>query len=171
MPRREIKGLKNTLTKLSNLGEQARTGLDQILEGVSTEIALNARQLAPKNFGQLARSINAQKTDDLTYQVIVNAEYGPYLEFGTGVKVDVPLEFREMASRFIGGDSGSFEDGLQAIKDWARAKGIPEEAAYPIFISILKNGIAPQPYLYPSFIAGRKQAIQDAENLILRLTK
>lgn len=165
-----VKGLDSLLKKLNAMGDEVTSEIDAIAEGTASEIALNARLKAPKNFGRLQQSINYSKADELKYVVTVDADYGAYVEFGTGRKVQVPPEFSDMASKFKG-KSGSFEEGLKAIGDWAKAKGIPESAVYPIFMSIIKNGIRPQPYLYPAFVKGRAQFIEDLKQLLKRLTK
>ena len=51
----------------------------------------------------------------------------------------------------LGINLDSIKQGLEAIKVWCKAKGIPEEAAYPIFAKILGAGINPQPFLYPAY--------------------
>lgn len=166
-----VEGLDKLLKKLDKLGKGATQEVDAIADGVSREIQLDAVQAAPVNMGGLRQSIKQRRIDELKYEVVVGVDYGAYVEFGTGVQVQVPAEFAEMASRFRGGGGGSFADGLESIKDWCRAKGIPVEAAYPIFISILKNGTRPQPYLYPAFVKGRIQYIRDLKQLLERLTK
>ena len=103
------------------------------------------------------------------YSIIVGLNYGVYVEFGTGKQVQVPSELRDIASKFKG-RKGSFKEGLESIKDWCRSKGIDEKAAYPIFISILEKGITPQPYLYPSFVEGRKQYLKDLKDYLKELT-
>ena len=57
------------------------------------------------------------------------------------------------------------------LKIGVRSKGIPENAAYPIFMSILKKGQEPQPYLYPAFVKGGTQYLKDLKKLLKDLTK
>ena len=76
-----------------------------------------------------------------------------------------------IASQFKGKKAGSFEQGLRAIKDWCKSKGIPEDAAYPIFMSILRKGQKARPYLYPAFVKGRTQYLKDLKKLLKDLTK
>lgn len=167
-----VKGIEKTLKKLSMLGSEAVKGVDQITEATATEIALDARSRAPFNNGKLVQSIVPSKVRDLTYQVEVGEIYGAYVEFGTGVKVQVPNEFQDMANRIKNGNnSGTFEEGLKSIRDWCRTKGIDESAAYPIFISILNKGITPQPYFYPAFVKGREAYLKDLKALLKRLTQ
>lgn len=165
-----VQGLDKLLKKLDKLGNGSRQRIDQIAEGVSFEIQLDAVQRAPVNFGRLRQSIRQRKIEELKYEVVVGADYGAFVEFGTGVKVQIPQEFAAMAAQFRS-RGGSFQDGLNAIKDWCRAKGIDEKLATIIFFSILRKGIQPQPYLYPAFVAGRIQFKQDLQNLLKELTK
>ena len=132
---------------------------------MAQEIALTAKQLAPKNFGTLAQSINVKPIKGEGYKIFVGVEYGAYVEFGTGKKVNIPSEMKDIASRFKG-SPGSFKEGLKAIKDWVKSKGIPESAAYPILVSLIVNGQSAQPYLYPAFLKGRKLLLQDLKDYI-----
>ena len=171
MSDKTIKGLTNVLKDLEKFGAEAKKEVDNITKIKSMDIVADAKAFAPKNNGKLAQSIVYTKVSEADYKVIVNSPYGAYVEFGTGSKVKVPTELQGIASQFKGKKAGSFEQGLQAIKDWCRSKGIPENAAYPIFMSILKKGQEPQPYLYPAFVKGRTQYLKDLKKLLKDLTK
>lgn len=170
----EIKGLAKVLKSLEKFGDEADKSILLITRSNAKEIESNAKSKAPKNFGKLAQSIDTEQDvskDNKSYKIVVNAEYGAYVEFGTGTKVQVPNELKDVASKFKGGKGGSFKQGLQSIKDWCKAKGIDENAAYPIFISILRTGIKPQPYLYPAWKIGQKQYLKDLKSELKRLTQ
>lgn len=167
----KIKGLNKVLKKLSKFGDEAETMIEQTTLATAKEIVLDARNFAPKDKGKLAQSIDDEKVSKLVQKVVVNSPYGAYVEFGTGKKVSIPNDLKEQADKFRGGRGGSFEDGLQAIKDWCRSKGIDEKAAYPIFISILNNGIQPQPYLYPAWVLGKREYVLDLKEDLKYLTK
>ena len=169
----KIKGLDKVLKKLSKFGDEADKSILLLTRSNAQEIAADAKRNAPVNFGKLRQSIVSEQVnekDSLSYVVGVNAEYGAYVEFGTGAKVQVPSEFSDMAARFKGGRGGSFEQGLQAIKDWCKAKGINQSAAYPIFMSILNTGINAQPYLYPAWVKGKAKYLKDLKDELKRLT-
>lgn len=157
----EVKGIKSVIKDLERFGKVGSKEVSGITKLTAQEMAANAKAAAPSNFGKLKQSITEVPIDPLNYKVVVYADYGAYVEFGTGVQVEVPAEMKDVAAQFRGGRGGSFEEGLQSIKDWCRSKGIPEEAAYPIFMSILNKGIRPQPYLYPAFVKGRTQYLKD----------
>ena len=171
MSDKTIKGLTNVLKDLEKFGKEAKKEVDNITKIKSMDIVADAKAFAPKNNGKLAQSIVYTKVSEADYKVIVNSPYGAYVEFGTGSKVKVPTELQSIASQFKGKKAGTFEQGLRAIKDWCKSKGIPESAAYPIFISILEKGQEPQPFLYPAFVKGRKQYLKDLKHLLNRLTK
>ena len=145
--------------------------IDAETESIAFQIETDAKKLAPKNFGKLAQSISHLKVKPALYKVTVNELYGTYMEFGTGTKVSVPAEFADMANAFKGKKQGTFKQGLEAIKVWCKAKGIPEEAAYPIFAKILGAGINPQPFLYPAWVKGKKDYQNNLEKMLKRLNK
>ena len=167
----KIKGLNKVLKKLSKFGDEAEKIIAETTQANAKELVANARSLAPKDKGKLAQSIIDEKVTNFTYNIVVGSEYGAYIEFGTGKKVSVPNDLKDQADKFKGGRGGTFEEGLQAIKDWCRGKGIEEKFAYPIFISILNEGITPQPYLYPAWVKVKVQYVKDLKGDLKYLTK
>jgi HK97 gp10 family phage protein len=65
------------------------------------DVALKAKSRAPKDLGYLAQSTNAQIIPN-GVQIFSNAKYAPYVEFGTGAKVDVPQGLEQYAIQFKG---------------------------------------------------------------------
>ena len=166
-----IKGLASTIAELRAYGKDIDKMIDAETESIAFQIEADAKKLAPKNFGKLAQSISHLKVKPALYKVTVNELYGAYMEFGTGSKVNVPAEFADMASSFKGKKQGTFKQGLEAIKVWCKSKGIPEEAAYPIFAKILGAGINPQPFLYPAWVKGKKDYQNNLERVLKSLNK
>ena len=167
----EIKGVSSVISELRKFGKDVEKMIDAETEAIAFQIESDAKKLAPKNFGKLAQSISHSKPEPMQRKVTVNELYGAYMEFGTGSKVNVPAEFSQMAASFKGKKQGTFKQGLEAIKVWCRAKGIDEKAAYPIFAKILGAGVNPQPFLYPSWIKGKKDYQNNLEKLLKRLNK
>lgn len=130
-----IKGLRSLKNKMAEL-EKMPKEVAQYTEAVSSEIALDARNKAPKDLGNLQRSIiyfpNSEKTG---FVVQAGMPYAPYVEFGTGGLVSVPTELKDIAIKFKG-------------------KGVKQ------------INLRPRPYLYPAFQKGRLQLLQDLERLI-----
>ena len=167
----EIKGIGSTISELRKFGEKAEKLIDAETQAIAFQIEEDAKKLAPKNFGKLAQSISHLKVKPALYKVTVNELYGAYMEFGTGSKVSVPAEFKEMASSFKGKKIGTFKQALESIKVWCKSKGIDDKAAYPILAKILGAGINPQPFLYPSYIKGKKDYKKNLETLLKSLNK
>jgi len=166
-----VKGVAKTIAELRKFGKEAEKMINKETEDAAFQIEADAKQRAPKNFGKLAQSISHSKINDSNYKVTVNEMYGAYMEFGTGTKVQVPAEFKDMASSFKGATGRSFADGLEAIKIWCKAKGIDEKAAYPIFAKILGAGVNPQPFLYPAWIKGKKDYENNLKKVLNHLNK
>jgi HK97 gp10 family phage protein len=167
----EVKGLNETIKELRKFGKEMDKKIDFETEDAANKIALEAKQLAPKNFGKLAQSISQAKVKESNYKVTVNETYGAYMEFGTGAKVQVPAEFKDIANSFKGKKTGTFKQALESIKIWCRAKGIDEKAAYPILAKILGAGISPRPFLYPAYIKGKKDYLKNLKTLLDKTNK
>lgn len=155
-----VKGLKELLKTL----KIPISDIDKIVAANNSEMAQKARSKAPVDRGQIHQNIEPVKFGELHYGVVANAKHSGWVEFGTGTKVRVPPELAEDAAALKGLRGGTFEEGLRNIRDWCRRKGIDEEAAYPIFISILRKGIEPQPYMYPAFISQKNDFTKDMES-------
>jgi HK97 gp10 family phage protein len=172
MASKGVKGLNKVIQELRKFGKEAEKIIDAETQAIAFQIEQDAKRLAPKNFGKLAQSISFRKKSSMNYELTVNEFYGGYMEFGTGTKVHIPAEFADMAASFRGNNSGkSFKQGLESIKVWCRAKGIPEEAAYPIFAKILGAGINPQPFLYPAYIKGKKDYLVNLKRALAKFKK
>lgn len=167
----KLKGVDKLLKDFREFGKEGVKEFGSITKLTAQDIVGMAKVNAPKNLGKLSQSIHKEKVTDLNYKIKVGLDYGVYVEFGTGRKASVPPELQKEASRFKGRKMGSFEEGLKSIRDWCRSKGIEESAAYPIFMSILRNGIEPKPYLYPAWVKGRMQYLKDLKGSIKHLTK
>lgn len=166
-----VKGINKTLRALQKFGIEAEKSVEAITAGNAQDMALRAKSKAPVGVdGYLRNQINVGKVDDLNYEVLANAPYSGYVEFGTGTKVQVPPEMAEVAKSIQGGSAGSFKAGLEAIKEWCRKKGILEAAAYPIFMKILKYGIEAQPFLYPALVEQREVYLKDLKDELKRLS-
>lgn len=165
-----IKNIDKVLKKFKRFGEDGVKMVKVVTNANADEIVADAKAKAPKNVGKLAQSIHKVKEGEFNQIIRVGLEYGAYVEFGTGKKVSIPSELKDQASKFKG-RKGSFKEGLQAIKDWCKSKGIEEKFAYPIFISILENGIQAQPYLYPAYVKGREQYLKDLKDGLKTLVK
>lgn len=98
-----INGLISLQAKLKQLPEQIKREIVQDIEDAADMIVMKAVQRAPVDLGVLKQSIgNQPKNNGLNYIVFVGAEYAPYVEWGTGAMVDVPIDLQDYAKQFIG---------------------------------------------------------------------
>ena len=151
-----VTNIKNVEAAFKKYGDEAVLRFEEVIADEAFKMAEIAKVKAPVNDGTLQNSINWQKETSLKYNVGTNLPYAPYVEFGTGAKVQIPAEFAKMASNAKGKGKGSFKEGLQQIKAWCRKKGIDEKFAYIIFVNLLNNGMEAKPFLYPAFLEGKK---------------
>ena len=161
-----VKGASEVIKELRKYGKDIEKEIDAETEAIAFQIEADAKQRSPKNFGKLAQSISKSKVSESNYKVTVNEDYGGYMEFGTGVKVNVPMEFKDLAASFKNNKKGTFKQALESIKLWCRAKGIDEKAAYPILAKILGSGVNPQPFLYPAWVKGKKDYLKNLNKLL-----
>jgi hypothetical protein len=97
--------------------------------------------------------------------------YAAFLEFGTRkyaaqYVASLPADWKSYAATFKGSSGGSFDELLKAIMGWVKRKGIDSDAAYPIALKIIREGIKPKPFLYPAINANLKQLQDDLNNVI-----
>lgn len=170
-PKLKVTGGAEIIKKLARFGIDSENEISKQTQLAAESIKLDATERAPVNLGKLKQSINAQREGKTLWSVFANEQYAAYVEFGTGAKVDVPDEFKDIANAYRGkGDGGNFKQFVESLKDWCRKKGIPESAAYLIAVSILKNGMSAQPFLYPAWKEGIKQYEKDLKDLLQYLT-
>lgn len=139
-PKLVIKGQRELFKKLEAFGDEAEKRVSSITQITAEEIAADATNRAPANFGKLRQSINVEpKTPgNLKYSVNVNVvPIAAYVEFGTGAYVDVPPEWKDMAWAF-----------------YVNGKGF----------------MHPQPYLYPAYRSGIDRYERDLQDLLRNLT-
>ncbi len=166
-----ITGVKSLHKKFKKFGDEGQKTFENITKIQALEIALKAKRKAPIDNGKLRQGITVEEVNKTTFIIAALEKYSAFIEFGTGRKAKIPEGWELIASKFRGKSLGSFNDGLENIKAWAIKKGIDPAAAYPIFISILKNGIEPKPFLYPSFREGSERYLKDLNTAFNRLTR
>jgi hypothetical protein len=163
-----------TLVKLENLTQKLKNDIIDETNASALKIQSEAKKNAPANFGKLRGSIHLKETGEINKKVFIvgsDLSYAPYVEFGTGGKVDTQ-GYDEFASTFKGKAGGTFQEMLKALILWVKRKGITgtysiktqkrtgsrkvqnkenDSAAYAIALSILRKGLRPQPYLIPAY--------------------
>jgi hypothetical protein len=163
-----------TILKLESLTQKLKNQIIDETNASALKIQSEAKKNAPANFGTLRGSIHLKEEggiDKKVYIVGSDLSYAPYVEFGTGGKVNTQ-GYNEFANTFRGKTGGTFQDMLKALVLWVKRKGITgtysiktqrrtgsrkvqskenDSAAYAIALSILRKGLRPQPYLIPAY--------------------
>lgn len=167
----KVTGVDKLLKQFDQFGKEGEKHAAAEVEDAARNISTIAKKLAPANFGKLRQGIDPEKVNKLRWEVVSNAPYSGYMEFGTGQHVQVPAEMQDLANAIRGQKGGNFDDALDSIRDWCRAKGIDERAAYPILMSILKEGLRPRPFLYPAWKQGSATFVKNLQNTFNALSK
>lgn len=127
MAKAELKGLQELLKKFKTLDKEIVKNVDDLLEGSAQEIEIDAKVAAPvnklKSGGSLRQGIKAEpiQGEKLGYRVVAKEKYSAFMEFGTGGKVKVPAELKDIAIQFKG--KGIREVNIQ-----------PRPFLYPAFV-------------------------------------
>lgn len=162
------KGLNRIKNLLKNKGVEVQRQSSKIVAECAFVGRNVAIQKAPVAFGKLRQGINI-KVSTLKAEVYSQMPYSVYVEFGTGKKVKVPsntpTQLKKAAELMRGKKSGNFDNFLTSLSRWARLKGIDPKMVYPIAVSILKNGVEPQPFMRPAYIASRKKLLMELRAL------
>jgi hypothetical protein len=144
----DISGIKGVEAAIKRIDTKATKGLSDEMAASAINIERSAKRLAPGNLGKLRQSINHDTGNSLFKSVFSTVEYAPYVEFGTRGKARIPAGFEAFAAQYKGkGAKGAWK----AIEFWIKRKGIDPKLTFVIFRSIMRNGIAPQPFMIPAY--------------------
>ena len=127
MAKSEIKGLNKLLKKFETLDKEIIKNVEGTIEGAAQNIEEDAKVAAPvfngTSGGDLRLGIKAQPIagKEMGYRVVAKEKYSAFMEFGTGGRVKVPTELKEVAIQFKG--KGIREVNIQ-----------PRPFLYPAFV-------------------------------------
>jgi len=136
-----VKGFTELTSKLIALGREGEQMVKDEIEGAGRQIELKAKQLSPVDLGKLRQSINYSKTSN-----------------GLGAMVSVNVSYAAY-QEFGTGGLVNIPAELRELAEYYKGKGIK------------KINLRPQPYLYPAFVEGRKQLIEQLKKGLIKLTK
>lgn len=152
----QIQGMAELLARLRQAPQAITSAVSAELQDGAQSIAAEAKTRAPADQGFLRNEIGTEKVDNLNFKVFSGSEYSPFVEFGTGEKVNIPAGLEDYAAQFKGDFASgtlSAATGLtfkEAIFAWCERKGIDKKLWYAIYISIGIHGIEPQPFFFPA---------------------
>ena len=191
----KLDGVQATLDKLQKVKNVVTREIDDELLSAANDIVDDAKKMAPANFGEIRKSIGLQKKGFLKYEIFANAYHAPYLEFGTRAKVKIPSEMSAVAAQVqTRGKRGTWAEFVDNIQEWIKKKGIAatqirqnksgknkgkfrkagalsqaiyeRQLAFLIARKIYKNGINPQPFMYPAWLKNKPVLIQRIQNIL-----
>jgi HK97 gp10 family phage protein len=136
-------GLKTVIKRLVALKQDMRGVLAAEIANTSQIIERKAVQRVPKDTGGagLAGSIKARQDTALQWEVVANAFYAPYIEFGTGKRAQIPPGLEAYAAQFKGkrAGSGNFKQLVRRIYEWMKRNGIKAKDVQQTAIKSGKN--------------------------------
>ena len=176
----KLDGVQKALNALAKTESAVIDEVDMELADGANAIRATAVTNVKRNInsttGQLANKMYAEPVGRLMHEVGNNAYHAPYIEFGTGGKVKVPEQLREIALQIQGrkpDENRNFAAMVGSIYEWGVRKGYIDkkdkkgrQKARWWAIRILKNGIDPQPFLYPAFVTSRKTIVDRIKRVI-----
>jgi HK97 gp10 family phage protein len=161
----KLKGFKEFRNKLKTVSKQIK----QELGGETFAAAKNwerlAKQAAPVDQGRLRSAIHGSQINELSSKVVCNVDYAAYVEWGTKKNVRVPTELSSYAATFRGGGPGGPGARIM-IYAWMERVGVPKELQWITFISIIVNGIKPQPFFFPPSPIVEKEFIKNVNQVL-----
>lgn len=159
-----ISGFKEFADKCNKLPAELLHDFDEAAEFAAADWELKAKQDAPKDIGFLAGGISHKKNKPGDWEVVSAAEYSAYMEWGTRGKARVPADLAAYAAQFKGPTGQA--DAKKFIFAWAKRVGLPEDAWWPVYISIMVNGVNPHPYFFVQQPVIETQFIKDLKQII-----
>ena len=141
MSKSTIKGLDKVYKDFAKLSQEVHKKVGLVTKANAMEISADARKKAPKDLGKLAQGISYEKVDD-TFNYKIFA--------------------REKYSAYVEFGTGGMVKVPSELKELAiqfKGKGVKEV------------NLPARPYLYPAFVKGRQQYLEDLEDLLKKETK
>lgn len=97
-----MEGLDKLIHKLDELPKSLTAEIEGELIAGARKIERNAKTDAPADTGRLRNSISMHKIGPISFEVIAQVKYAPFVEFGTGTLVRVPAGLESYAMQFKG---------------------------------------------------------------------
>lgn len=98
-------GIDKLITELKNYSEKVNTDINNSVKAAALNVESRAKMDCPVDMGTLRASINTRPIKDdegYGWEVFTPLEYAPYVEFGTGTRVSIPIGYEEYARQFKG---------------------------------------------------------------------
>lgn len=163
-----VKGFNGVKQQFISAKQDILKIIEQEQESMAQNWVAAAKRDAPADQGDLRRSISYLKINRKV-EIIASAFYAPFMEFGTKGKYQSIPGTEAIANQFKGIKNGDIGQMIRMIVRWVHRKGITGtysvktkkrtgsrinqyaedyKAAWPIVMSILKNGVKPHPFFF-----------------------
>lgn len=181
----ESKGLKEVINRIRTYPEKIKSEVDAIMAEESLGMTEKAVNDAPVDESFLRQSISSERLGEMHYQNSASAGYAPFIEFGTKRKFNNPYPNID-PSQFKG--KGGSKDGkgfYDEILAWVRRKGFAatktksgaksksldsriaeEQAAYAIYVHILRFGVKPHPFFFKHYFTATQSIIKKVREVL-----
>lgn len=162
------------------------------VQAAAADFVAGAVQDAPVDQGALKGSISYYMDGEFNAVLVAQKFYAPFIEFGTKGKYKAIPGTEKIAAAFKGYKGGDFMELLRMIVRWVNRKGISGQysvktrkrigskvnqlaedysVAWPIALSILRNGVSPHPYFFKQQETVWPQMITRIERKVKERTK
>lgn len=182
----EVKGLAQLVKRLEQYPIEVQERAAGAIESNVQQISRDQKRNAPKHIGNLAQQTNyAQDIKTRDWILFSNAEYAPFVEFGTGQKFKLQYpELASIAAQYRGKGTGTFKEFVRQMEIWVKRKGIGatynvstrrknrqsggeiKSIAYAIALNIYLYGGRPQPFFFEPYFTRRPKIISDVRKAI-----
>lgn len=161
-----ISGFKEFANKCNKLPGELLDKADGVAEDAADTWESLAKLAAPKDIGSpgILSGISNKRLSQGNWEVVSASDHSPYMEFGTRSKARIPADLVAYASQFKGPTGQT--DAKKFIFAWAKRVGLPEDAWWPVFISIMRFGVNPHPFFFVQKPIVEAQFIKDLKQII-----
>ena len=188
----KVTGLAGLKAEFASMSKELPDIVSGELETMSQEWVKLAKTDAPADQGALRGAITYYPAGPMKYEIVAQKFYAPFMEFGTKGKYQPIPGTEAIAAEFKGYKGGDFMELLRMIVRWVKRKGITGtysvktrrrtgnkinqfaedySAAWPIAMSILKNGVNPHPFFFKQMHIVWPQMVRNVESRIAQVSK
>ena len=187
-----ITGMAGLKAEFASMAKELPDIVSGELETMSQEWVKLAKTDAPADQGALRGAITYYPAGPMKYEIVAQKFYAPFMEFGTKGKYQPIPGTEAIAAEFKGYKGGDFMELLRMIVRWVKRKGITGtysvktrkrsgnkinqfaedySAAWPIAMSILKNGVNPHPFFFKQMHIVWPKMVRNVESRIAQVSK
>lgn len=188
----KVTGMADLKAEFASMAKELPDIVSGELETMSQEWVKLAKTDAPADQGALRGSITYYPAGPMKYEIVAQKFYAPFMEFGTKGKYQPIPGTESIAAEFKGYKGGDFMELLRMIVRWVKRKGITGtysvktrrrtgnkinqfaedySAAWPIAMSILKNGVNPHPFFFKQMHIVWPKMVRNVESRIAQVSK